>query len=424
MRDPFVAVDAATDLSAHARLLRRSWESVLGGDGVTAVVRPVIEQSWQRMTGAGLDPEHLHPQRAFAPDELADRRDASPLRACIDVLRRCLGGFAMDAEHVMVVVDATGRILWIEGHPRVRHRADRITFEEGMLWTEASAGTNAIGTALAIDHAVQIFSAEHFLSEQHTWWCSAAPIHDPVTGEVLGVVDLSGPMRTAHPVSLALVTAAAGMAEEALRVRRVTAPGARPALRLSLLGRGRLEARLDGEPPLELSLRHAEILALLALHPDGLTGEELTLHLYGDHGNRVSTRAEMSRLRKLLGPCVVAKPYRLQADVSADFLAVEELLARGDVEGAMAAYRGPLLPASEAPRIEQARDELEGALQRAARGGTPGQLWAWLQTAPGREDPLAMAEFVHGADLADPRRPVVVARLSSLERRWGLAAGS
>jgi hypothetical protein len=422
MRDPFVAVEAATDLSAHARLLRRSWESVLGGDGATATVRPVIEQSWRRMVGAGLDPDHLHPQRAFAPDELADRRDASPLRACIDVLRRCLGGFAMDAEHVMVVVDGTGRILWIEGHPRVRHRADRITFEEGMLWTEASAGTNAIGTALAIDHAVQIFSAEHFLSEQHAWWCSAAPIHDPASGEVLGVVDLSGPMSTAHPVSLALVAAAAGMAEEALRVGQVTAGVPRASLRLSLLGRGRLEARLGDGPALELSLRHAEILALLALHPDGLTGEELTLHLYGDHGNRVSTRAEMSRLRKLLGPCVAAKPYRLLADVTADFLAVEELLARGDVESALAAYRGPLLPASEAPRIEQARDELEGALQRAARGGTAEQLWAWLQTAPGREDPLAMAEFVHGADAADPRRPVVVARLSSLQQRWNLPA--
>ncbi|HEX6621180.1 MAG TPA: hypothetical protein VF024_16070 [Solirubrobacteraceae bacterium] len=39
---------------------------------------------------------------------------------------------------------------------------------------------------------------------------------------------------------------------------------------------------------------------------------------------------------------------------------------------------------------------------------------------PGREDPLAMAEFVRGTEAADPRRPVVVARLSSLERRWGL----
>ena len=89
-----------------------------------------------------------------------------------------------------------------------------------MLWTEDSAGTNAIGTALEIDHAVQVFSAEHFLAEQHGWWCSAAPIHDPVTGVLLGVVDISGPLRTAHPHSLGLVSAAAGMAEDSLRFRR------------------------------------------------------------------------------------------------------------------------------------------------------------------------------------------------------------
>jgi hypothetical protein len=122
----------------------------------------------------------------------------------------------------------------------------------------------------------------------------------------VGVVDLSGPMRTAHPHSLALVMAAAEMAENVLRFERLVS--ARPVLRLRLLGRGRLEAQLGDGPVLDLSMRHAEILALLALYPDGLTGEELTLHLYGDDGNRVSTRAEMSRLRKLLGPCVAPKP--------------------------------------------------------------------------------------------------------------------
>ena len=97
------------------------------------------------------------------------------------VLRRCLGALADDAQHVLVVCDEAGRILWLEGHERVKEDAvERIRFSEGMLWTEDSVGTNAIGTALEIDHAVQVFSAEHFLAEQHGWWCSAAPIHDPV----------------------------------------------------------------------------------------------------------------------------------------------------------------------------------------------------------------------------------------------------
>ena len=87
-----------------------------------ASVRTVISQSWSRMASAGLDPDHLHPRRALSADALQDARAASPLSETLPALRRCLGGLALDAEHVMVICDAAGRILWIEGHPRVKHR--------------------------------------------------------------------------------------------------------------------------------------------------------------------------------------------------------------------------------------------------------------------------------------------------------------
>jgi hypothetical protein len=104
--------------------------------------------------------------------------------------------------------------------------------------------------------------------------------------------------------------------------------------------------------------------------------------------------------------------------VSADFLDVERRLAAGELGSALGAYRGPLLPQSEAPGIAQARNELEGALQRAARGGSTDQLWTWLQTAPGREDPLAMAAFVRRLEGDDPRRAIAAARLRALQVRW------
>jgi GAF domain len=495
MRNPFVAVDAGTDLRARARELRRSWESTMGG-GAGDGVRPLIERSWRRLTDAGLDPDHLHPRRAFDTEALEDMRATSPLSQVIDILRGCLGRFADDAEHVMVVVDATGRILWIEGDHRVRARADAITFREGMEWTERSAGTNAIGTALEIEHAVQVFSAEHFLAEQHPWWCSAAPIHDPASGELVGIVDLSGPMRTAHPHSLALVMAAAGMAEEALALRRtaederlrraflersvadrsavvagdgrvlLARPGAWlgesvpppsagrvvlpdgheaeaepieggwilrasgalrpprpgvPELALQLLGHGGAAARIGGAEEIPLGGRAAELVAVLALHPEGLTGEQLTLHLYGEEGNPVSARAEMTRLRRLLGRCVAARPYRLAAAVRADFLEVERLLGAGDLAGALDAYSGPLLPESTAPRVVQAREELADALARAAQGGSAACLWRWLQLEQGREDLAAMRAFLDAVERTDPRHAVIAARLGSLQRRWDLA---
>jgi len=502
-RDPFVALDAGTDVRAYARRLRRVWDAAREGRRAPERPRTVIEQSWLRMESAGLDAGHLRPRAALDADALAQARESSALAGVLPVLRSSLGAIAQDGEHVLVVCDGAGRILWLEGHPGVKEDAeDRIRFTEGMLWTEDSAGTNAIGTALAIDHAVQIFSAEHFLAEQHAWWCSAAPLHDPSTGALIGVVDISGPMRTAHPYSLGLVSAATAMAEDALRLRRaaeeerlrdayleriarlgrhrsamvspegrvliaqpagwvgptldlpeaggpVTLPDgrealaepldggghllwgvtgrrpaapARTALRLDLLGRHALTGRIGSETPLALGVRQAEILALLALHPAGLTCEQLTLELYGEEGNPISTRAQVSRLRRRLGPVLAARPYRLLADVTADFVEVERLLASGDVRGALRAYRAPLLVESEAERIVQARNELEGTLQRAALAGGPDTLWAWLQTESGRDDLAGLRAFVGAVAADDPRHAVAAARIRALQVRWDSAA--
>ena len=466
----------------------------MGGDRLPSPVRPVIDQSWARLAGAGLHPDRVRPREVFGESELADARRLSPVAAVMPVLRRFLGSVAVDAQHVMVVCDESGHILWMEGDPRVKRFAERIPFAEGLLWTESSAGTNAIGTALAIDHAVQVFSAEHFMAAQHAWWCSAAPIHDTATGELLGIVDLSGPLRTAHPHSFALVQAAAAAAEDALRLRlveeddqlralylervarghgepsalvarggrvllayppgwpprRVQLPGedglvalgdgclavaeplgdgrgwflrplardvrgARPpGLRLALLGPAR-RLQVGSGPALGISLRHAEILVLLALYPKGLTAEQLALHLRGEAGNRVSVRVEMSRLRKLLSGCLAAQPYRLIGEVQADFLEVERLLAAGRLVEAMEAYGGSLLPDSDAVRVRQARDELDGAIQRAAVAGPLSCLWQWLQRESGRDDRVALAEFVRKAASDDPRRPLAAARLRSLQ---------
>ena len=199
--------------------------------------------------------------------------------------------------------------------------------------------------------------------------------------------------------------------------RRAAAP-ARTALRLDLLGRHGLSARIGSEAPLALGVRQAEILALLALHPAGLTCEQLTLELYGEAGNPISTRAQMSRLRRGLGPVLAARPYRLMADVTADFVEVERLLASGDVRGALRAYRAPLLVESEAERIVQARNELEGTLQRAALAGGTETLWAWLETESGRDDLAGLRAFVRTVAPDDPRRAVAAARARALQVRW------
>ena len=146
-----------------------------------------------------------------------------------------------EARHLVAISDADGTLLWVDGHPRMLEAALAPHFRPGALCSEAAVGTNAIGTALALEHAVQIFSAEHFNRLLHGWTCAAAPVHDPASGAILGVIDLSCSFRNAHPHTLALVTAVAQAAETQLareRARREAdlleryidaAPGGGPA---------------------------------------------------------------------------------------------------------------------------------------------------------------------------------------------------
>ena len=106
----------------------------------------------------------------------------------------------------------------------------------------------------------------------------------------------------------------------------------RPSLRLKLLGSGQPIAVVGGRE-IALTLRRAEVLALLLLHPSGLTAEQLMLQLYGDEGNPTTVRAEMHRLRNLLGGGVLdTKPYRIIADVTGDVTDVQAALRNGDLD--------------------------------------------------------------------------------------------
>jgi GAF domain len=177
-----------------------------------------------------------------------------------------------------------------------------------------------------------------------------------------------------------------------------------PLLTLSLLGTERYAARLDGHR-IPLSLRHAEILALLALHPCGLTGEQMSAHLYGDEGSPVTIRAEIHRLRALLGQLLPAKPYRLACTVDADFLTIRSLLATGDTMGAARLWRGPLLPRSESLEIIRESHELTVALRgQLLRSGDAEGLWLFAQTDSGRADVEVLERIAELLPAGDPRR--------------------
>ena len=383
------AVAPGTDLGQHARALQRVHDAVMGGAEPPARPRALVSRSWSRVLSLGLDPTRANARDPLPWAEVERRRRASPLALVVDEIRAVLTSVADASRFIVVVTDADGTILWREGSAGVLRRADALGFTEGATWTEDHVGTNAIGTALAEQAPVQLFSAEHFEEGQHPWYCTASPVHDPRTGALLGIVDVSGPALTLHPALVALVDTATKLAEARLwrhhelalrRLRRsaehvlattsgplllvdddgwvahhagvlvrdrIAAPRADrpvtvPGLGLCVperLGEGwlvrpdqhavQLTARLhtvDGHGVLEVSgaadaggrwrasltPRHAAILRLLAhAGPEGLSAARLSQALFGDDEHVVTVRAEVSRLRRVVGALVGTAPYRV-----------------------------------------------------------------------------------------------------------------
>jgi hypothetical protein len=192
------------------------YDATMAGDRAPARPRPVIEESWRRLMACGIDPD-TQPEPEVGATTHEELRQSSGLMAVLDDLARGLESLIVEGDNILVVADARGRVLWRAGSRAVLGSADRLGFVEGAHWGESAVGTNAIGTALMSKGAVQVFSAEHYSRSHHPWTCAGAPINDPRTGHVIGVVDVSGPAATVHPTTVALVDAVARLAESHLR---------------------------------------------------------------------------------------------------------------------------------------------------------------------------------------------------------------
>src|SRR3954453_19861149 len=223
------AVEAGTDLLARARQLQRSWDRLLGEGALgaelppqaTAGLRPTIVESWRRVLATGLDPTDLLPSIEADRSETQERWLEHPLGSLRHVLVEQLQMWAKESNSLVQVTDPSGLTLYLGGPDWLKERAAEMNLVEGARCSETVNGTNGVGTALAVDHPVQVFAFEHFSHHHREWVCSGAPIHDPVSGRVVGFIDLSSPWKTPPPRSRELVRSPARRRERCLgEVRR------------------------------------------------------------------------------------------------------------------------------------------------------------------------------------------------------------
>ncbi|MDE2456675.1 MAG: GAF domain-containing protein, partial [Burkholderiales bacterium] len=199
----------------HLRLARRQWLET--GTVAEGLIAPALHERWVRSRRHGLSPDGRAPGAPHASSaQLAralDHRHALVSHA--KPVMAFLNEQISDSDSLVVLADPQGMLLHSLGDLGFADRAARVALRPGAIWSEQWRGTNAIGTALAEEAAVVVRGAEHYLQRNGFLSCAAAPIAD-ASGQLLGVLDISGDRRGYHRHTLGLVRSGARMIEHQL----------------------------------------------------------------------------------------------------------------------------------------------------------------------------------------------------------------
>jgi hypothetical protein len=190
--------------------------------------------------------------------------------------------------------------------------------------------------------------------------------------------------------------------------------------RLEVLGRERARLTVDGRVQ-ELSLRHSELLLLLAeaaVAGEGRTAAQLAAECHPREAAAVTVRAELSRLRRLVGPQLVgSRPYRLLGRMDSDLDEVRRLLARGEVGSALDRHPGAVLPGSRAPGVLATRARASALLRQAVlTSRRPELLLRYAQLPEARDDVAVWERCLECLPAGSPRRAAAAAQLLRLRR--------
>ncbi|QOW51044.1 MULTISPECIES: transcriptional regulator [unclassified Acinetobacter] len=313
-----------------------------------------IASSWQRSAQAEI-PENRSaaPLVNLSPQSQQQSALHHALQHCAEDLKH----IAEQSSMVLAVGDVGSTIIWSASSRQMQSAAESVHFIAGGQWREELVGTNALALSLKTQQSSCVFSNEHYMPSVHEWVCYAAPIIDPHTQQILGVVDLSTVWKNHNSLGLLAAERCASIIQSALLdfqkqhlyIRAFAVP--------QVLFNGKV---------MVLTPRQIEILTILALCPQGMTLDTLHQALYGERKVSVGTlKAEMSQLRDILGGMLGSRPYRLLAQVEADFLQAEQALDAGYLDSALKLCSGVFLAKTESPFLGAWRDCLESRLSQA-----------------------------------------------------------
>ncbi len=197
--------------------LQKIWKRFIEEDDIAdSRLDPFIQASWMRSKKNGVNA--FRPGGSVSEKKLEKTLKEKSLLIKVSLpLMESLYALVEGSGFVVILCDETGMLLKVIGDEETVREAKKMSFIEGASWNEQELGTNAIGTAIVEEKPLQIYAHEHYCAACHAWTCSAAPIRGK-QGEVIGVLNMSGPFDKVNPHTLGMVVSAVKAIETHLQL--------------------------------------------------------------------------------------------------------------------------------------------------------------------------------------------------------------
>ncbi|NLW91056.1 MAG: sigma-54-dependent Fis family transcriptional regulator [Syntrophomonadaceae bacterium] len=205
--------------------MKKSWHDFQNNKSVGPdLIREVILDSWKRSQQFGVNALHQKKQLCSSAD--LKKRQANNI-----ILLNAANGYlenlyfnVLNSQGIVVLSDADGIIIFALGDEKTMR--ETTAPELGNDCSEATLGTNGVGTCLALRSPIQIWAEEHYYQGNHIWYCSGAPIFDPA-GNMLGCLNVTGTSESVHAHTLGMVLGIANAVERQIKINQITAENQR-----------------------------------------------------------------------------------------------------------------------------------------------------------------------------------------------------
>lgn len=186
--------------------------------GLNASYKQYIVKSWDQCASLEIDPELTRAPRITDEEFLAicEKRKNLLLQIAVPTISQ-YRHYIDYMRYAIVVTDENGTILYISGNEEFKREVVNYGFDVGTRWSEASVGTNAIGSCLSLAQPISVVGDEHYVRLWRKFGCAASPIRDPFSGEIIGALNLSCHVQDYHVFALSLVEMLSEIIESTLR---------------------------------------------------------------------------------------------------------------------------------------------------------------------------------------------------------------